>query len=134
MSDPRPSCRFPRSARILARPEYLRVQQGGSRFYAGPFVFAHLPDPQGAGRLGITVAKKVVRRANRRNRIKRLTREVYRLHRDELPRPLLLVLILRRDQPVWNLAVVLDAWKRFVAKGFAAPGGPPAGPAAPVRE
>ncbi|MGQ7168644.1 ribonuclease P protein component, partial [Escherichia sp. R-CC3] len=36
-------------------------------------------------RIGLTVAKKNVRRAHERNRIKRLTRESFRLRQHELP-------------------------------------------------
>ena len=36
-------------------------------------------------RIGLTVAKKNVKRAHERNRIKRLAREYFRLHQHELP-------------------------------------------------
>lgn len=36
-------------------------------------------------RIGIVVAKKKIRRAHERNRFKRLTRESFRLHQQELP-------------------------------------------------
>ncbi|PIT20080.1 ribonuclease P protein component [Snodgrassella communis] len=39
----------------------------------------------GFPRLGLIVAKKVARRANRRNYMKRVLREWFRLHRHELP-------------------------------------------------
>lgn len=39
----------------------------------------------GMPRLGLTVAKKVLKRAHERNRIKRLCREYFRLHQHQLP-------------------------------------------------
>ncbi len=39
----------------------------------------------GHPRIGLTVAKKNVKRAHERNRIKRLTRESFRLRQHELP-------------------------------------------------
>ena len=36
-------------------------------------------------RLGLAITKKKVKRAHERNRIKRLTREYFRLHQHELP-------------------------------------------------
>lgn len=36
-------------------------------------------------RLGLTIAKKYVKRAHERNRIKRLCREYFRLHQQDLP-------------------------------------------------
>ena len=44
--------------------------------------FSELPN----SRLGIVVAKKKVRRAHERNRVKRLARESFRLHQQQLDR------------------------------------------------
>lgn len=39
---------------------------------------------QGEGRLGISISKKVLRRANARNRVRRLLREAFRYHYNNL--------------------------------------------------
>ena len=49
----------------------------------------------GHPRIGLTVAKKNVKRAHERNRIKRLTRESFRLRQHELP-PMDFVVVVKR--------------------------------------
>ncbi len=56
----------------------LKVHQPHFLFLAKPSEFAL------KSRLGIVVAKKKVRRAHERNRVKRLTRESFRLHQQQL--------------------------------------------------
>jgi ribonuclease P protein component len=46
-------------------------------------------------RLGISVSRKKIRRANRRNHFKRLVREAFRLSKDELPAGIDLVVVPR---------------------------------------
>jgi len=53
-----------------------------------------LPRDRGPSRLGVAVGRKVGR-AVRRNRIKRLVREVFRRNRDELRRPCDVVVVAR---------------------------------------
>lgn len=49
------------------------------------FLFLAIPTSLQSSRLGLVVAKKKVRRAHERNRVKRLTRESFRLHQSHLP-------------------------------------------------
>lgn len=48
------------------------------------FLFLAKNSEQPSSRLGIVVAKKKVRRAHERNRVKRLARESFRLHQQQL--------------------------------------------------
>ena len=72
---------FPRELRLLTPSQFTFVFQQPQR--------AGTPQITILGRLnsriGLTVAKKNVRRAHERNRIKRLTRESFRLRQHELP-------------------------------------------------
>ena len=109
---------FPRTQRIRNRRDFLRVQQRGRRFYAGPILFVHLPAATAEPRLGVTVTKKVAKQAVIRNRIKRLTREVYRLNAHRLPRPIDLVAIARRGNHTWSFRTVSEAFERLLRHGF----------------
>jgi ribonuclease P protein component len=79
--------RFPRRAHLRASAQFQAVFGGGSRFSGPLFRLQVLP---GAGeeatvRLGMTVSKRVDKRAVARNRIRRQVRETFRTQRHLLP-------------------------------------------------
>jgi ribonuclease P protein component len=67
--------RFPRSGRLRKRRDYLAVQAAGVAIHSRHFVL--LVKRDGAGRVGITVSKKIGNSVTR-NRVKRLVREAVR--------------------------------------------------------
>ena len=72
--------RFPKSARLLRRRDFLAVQKSGRAVHGKYFLAVVTPsesDNASRGRIGITVSKKVGN-AVTRNRIKRLVREYVR--------------------------------------------------------
>jgi len=69
--------------RILRRREYIALSKSGRRIQNDHFIAYFSADPQGRSRIGVTVTKKVGR-AVKRNRIKRLVREFFRLNRHYL--------------------------------------------------
>lgn len=78
--------RFPRRAHLRASAEFQAVFGEGSRV-SGAILRVHVraaaaPAPR---RLGLTVAKRVDKRAVARNRIRRVLRETFRLARATLP-------------------------------------------------
>jgi ribonuclease P protein component len=87
------AARLPRSARLLRRGEFLRVQNAGRRVNTQHFVVLVLrwedrpvrtSDSHERSRLGVTAGKRVGG-AVRRNRVKRLLREVYRQNKALFP-------------------------------------------------
>lgn len=46
-------------------------------------------------RLGLAITKKKIKRANQRNRVKRLSREYFRLHQHELNQPVDIAIIIK---------------------------------------
>jgi len=86
--------------RIRKRPDFLRVQKLGRKNRSDHFLIVSCEmvadEPSGApslSRLGITVTKKVDKRAVVRNRLKRLIREFFRRHCPVFNPPLDLVVI-----------------------------------------
>jgi ribonuclease P protein component len=79
--------RFPRRAHLRASAEFQAVFGGGSRF-SGPLFRLQVLPASGAesqARLGMTVSKRVDKRAVARNRNRRQVREAFRLQRHLLP-------------------------------------------------
>ena len=75
---------FGSGARLKERREFRKVFQEGKKTVGSALIFWHRVDAsQHAPRLGLSVSAKVGN-AVRRNRLKRLLRETFRLRRSEL--------------------------------------------------
>jgi ribonuclease P protein component len=75
--------KFPKSARLRKRPEFLTLSRTGRKIHSANFVIVSGKNQGGETRLGITVSSKVGN-AVVRNRIKRSVREFFRRRRTEL--------------------------------------------------
>ncbi|MGL9733996.1 MAG: ribonuclease P protein component [Symbiopectobacterium sp.] len=76
---------FPRELRLLTPSHFSFVFQQPNRASTPQITILGRLNSLGHPRVGLTVAKKYVKRARERNRIKRLTRESFRLHQHTLP-------------------------------------------------
>ena len=76
---------FSTDVRIHCAADYKSVFDGALfKVHQPHFLFLAKYTEQPNSRLGIVVAKKKVRRAHDRNRVKRLARESFRLHQQQL--------------------------------------------------
>lgn len=76
---------FGTEVRIRCASDYKGVFDGALfKVHQPHFLFLAKITEQPKSRLGIVVAKKKVRRAHERNRIKRLARESFRLHQQQI--------------------------------------------------
>ena len=91
---------LPKSSLLKKTAEFNQVYRRGSRLRGEGFTFIYLSGDQPVSRLGISVSRKVGN-AVRRNRIKRIFREVFRLRRDIFPRTSDIVIAVR---PEFSLA------------------------------
>lgn len=76
---------FSRSSRLTKAAEYQRVFQNNNRVSDDCFTLLVTKKRGIRSRLGFAIAKKQVKRAVDRNRIKRLIRESFRKHQHQLP-------------------------------------------------
>lgn len=109
---------FPRSARLLHRADYQRVfarplKKSADRYLT---VLAR-PNRLGYARLGLAISKKQARRAVQRNRLKRLIRESFRLHRPALGDLDLVVMARAQAASASNteiFAALLSHWQSLI--------------------
>jgi len=105
---------FTKTDRILKRSDFLRLQQTGTKIQNNHFIASYGPGRFNWSRLGITVTRKVGNAAAR-NRIKRMSREFFRLNRRNLKGSWDIVIIAKKeavslsnDQAVSSLLNVFD--------------------------
>ena len=96
--------KFPKSARLRKRPEFLNLSRTGKKVHSPNFIVIRANNKRGESRLGITVSAKVGN-AVVRNRIKRLVRELFRRHRHELA-ALDIVVIARKGAATLSSAMI----------------------------
>lgn len=75
---------FRKSDRILKRGTFRRVYDDGRKIQAKFFIGFILPNSERSARIGITVTRKTGK-ATRRNRCRRLIREVFRRNKWRVP-------------------------------------------------
>jgi ribonuclease P protein component len=78
------SARFPRRIRLLGSRDYKRVFDQAFRSSDNCFTLLARKNQLEYPRLGLAIAKKLVKSAVARNRIKRLIRESYRINQQKL--------------------------------------------------
>lgn len=97
MSSTRVEAGLSKAERILKSRRFRWVLRRGVRFFARSFTLVAWPATV-QSKLGLTVSRKVGSSVER-NRVKRLVRECFRLHKYTLPRPMWLVVIARPGAP-----------------------------------
>lgn len=107
-----PDERFPKSARLRKRAEYLRVQESGHKVQSRSFVGLFTLRQQGGTRLGITTSKRVGCAAVR-NRTRRLVREAFRRGLLAVPEGIDLVVIAKRTAAGAPAAVLFEELRQL---------------------
>ena len=90
---------LPKSRHLRLPAEFSAVYEAKTRESRGPLTVYALPNELGHPRLGMSVSRKVGN-AVRRNRIRRLIRESFRLLQHDLPTGYDLVVVVRPHEPL----------------------------------
>jgi ribonuclease P protein component len=95
---------FPKGERLLNRSDFVNVNREGKRYHTAHFSITFHKNRLGVSRLGIITSKRTGN-AVTRNRIKRLIREFYRLHKAYVPQGCDTLIAAKKE------AGDLDFWK-----------------------
>ena len=103
MAAGKPVFTLPTDLRLRRKRDFERVYAEGRQLYSKGFlVITHRSD-EPEPRLGVTVTRKIDKRAVVRNRIKRRIKEIFRLNRHRLKEPLDIVVIARQNSAACSL-------------------------------
>ena len=109
---------FSRESRLIKAEDYQYVFANAKRFGNHNFTLLVRKNNLGHARLGLAIAKKSVKLAVDRNRIKRLIRESFRHEIAELP-PIDIVAMCRRgavELPSSEISAQLDTQWRYIRR------------------
>lgn len=81
----RSSLRFPKPFHLRTSRDFSRVYRSGRRARGSILLLVGVPNGLGHPRLGLSVSKKIWKHAVKRNRVRRVFREAFRLSSPELP-------------------------------------------------
>jgi ribonuclease P protein component len=101
--------------RILKRADFIDINLHGKRLRTENFTIIVQPNGRGITRLGITVSKKVGNSV-KRNRMKRLIREFFRLHKHAIPTGYDIVIIPLREIEAPSFPKVREELNNALAK------------------
>lgn len=76
---------LPRAARLRRAADFAALKRARGRLRGRCFMLRYEANATSTARLGLAVSRRVSVRAVERNRIKRLVRESFRHHRQQLP-------------------------------------------------
>ena len=91
-----PAATFAKKERLIKTKDFRKVYKDGRSYRAGFIILRLLPNAALMNRVGFSISAQSIKRAFRRNRIKRLFREAYRRNKNILKKGFDIVFVVRR--------------------------------------
>jgi ribonuclease P protein component len=104
---------FPKEIRLLNRLDFVNLNRWGDRCHTKHFVVILKKNRLGTTRLGVAVGKNTGN-AVKRNRVKRLVREFFRLHRSYFPQGYDIVVAAKKDARYFDLWKIKEELEKVV--------------------
>ncbi|MDY6972371.1 MAG: ribonuclease P protein component [Thermodesulfobacteriota bacterium] len=98
---------FPKAERLLKRADFVNQNRSGARQHTRHFVIILRQNGLGITRLGVTLSKKTGN-AVKRNRVKRLIRELFRLNKSYIPKGYDIVVTAKKDASYLDLRKIKE--------------------------
>ncbi len=95
----------------MNRADFVKLNRSGKRLYTKHFTLIIAENGQGVTKLGVTVTKKAGN-AVKRNRIKRLVREYFRLNPERFPQGHNIVILAKQDigySDLWKIKEEIES-------------------------
>lgn len=88
---------FAKKEHILKTRDFSKIYRKGLSRRAGNIVLYRLPNGLEHNRIGFSISSKRIGLATRRNRVRRILREIFRLNKKDLKKGFDIVIVLKRD-------------------------------------
>ena len=98
---------FPKNLRILNRRDFVNINRSGKHLHTKHFTVILKQNGLGITRLGVSVSKKTGN-AVKRNRVKRLIRELFRLNKTRFPQGYDIVIAAKKDASYLDLRKIKE--------------------------
>ena len=109
---------FPKRERLLNREDFVNLNRLGKKYHSKHFLVIAKENKTGRSRLGITVTRKIGN-AVKRNKVKRLAREFFRLNKHHFSRGCDIVIIGKKDSFLLNYTDIKEELGEIILnKGF----------------
>jgi ribonuclease P protein component len=109
--------RFTKNERLVKTKDFGRVYRSGASVSSGPFVLKILSNALPHNRIGFSISARSVKRAVKRNRVRRLFRESFRKNKRAIKQGFDLVLVVRREpQPEFSYEEAKNIYLQLAGK------------------
>lgn len=110
---------FTRELRLLTPAQFKSVFSNPIKASSAEITLLAIPNSEQHPRLGLTVAKRYVKRANQRNRIKRVIRDSFRLNQHDIPHLDIVVLVRNGVMEMENAEInklIEKLWRKLIRR------------------